>query len=136
MFNFRNLLIWPIHFGTLFAIGALAKIATVVKKWRERKKDEMSAGPLPADINAYNNNSLNKAIVSVSQSLGYLVTALLLTSVPAIMNLLAAEWNDIAIFQCKEIFFQFLIDIILPGLYYYRKPELRKFVNDAIIDVI
>ncbi len=133
----RYVWMWPVQFGALVTIGISGKVAILVKKWLEKRKDQMAVGPAPGSgdnlaCDTYNTVAANKTMISVGQSLGYLILGLGLTMIPYITPYLAfKKWSDLELFQYRETIFLLVNDILLPTFYYYRSPELSKFVIES-----
>ncbi len=101
-----------------------------MKKWVEKRKDLSVQGP--EHQNSYNNHSLNKTIASSGQTFGYLLFLLILSNI-SILNFV---WSVMEAFELREISILFFNDILLPVLYYWRNPDLSRFVKESISLVI
>ena len=115
-------------------VGLFGSMALQAKKWIEKRKDLVSVGPV-VENHGFNNSATNEAISSVCHSLGYVAMCLFFSAIPYFFSLLSSEWNEVNLFNAKEIFMYFLTSIIFPSLFYLGNVDLRKFVKDLLKDV-
>ena len=117
-------------------LGAAGKITIEVKKRIEAYKDAQAMGQNINQEQQFNNSVYNKAIISASRSLGYILLILLITGVTFVLSHLPESWNPAQIFLMKDTIMFFILHILIPVSYYIHNDDLRKFVKDFLIEYL
>ncbi len=110
--------------GPFLIISAIGEIAIKVKKWIDKRKDQdISQGSL-----FYNNTTKNEAMLSIGQSILYIIFLMVLTLLPYILKF----FDEVDSFVFIQIIILTINDLFLPSVYIWHHGNIRKFLFNFI----
>ncbi len=120
---------WNILMIVLLIINVTGFLSIRIKKWIERRRDQVQV----FNPNSYNNRSFNISLTSVGQGIFYMVVNTLVALIHRIIMFFTEEDQMSSfIFQWKEISLHTIAYLIIPCMFYSYKKDFRSFVKDSL----